>query len=308
MGIGSQLTNLMQLQGPHASNKFLFAVRAIGNHVTQEAQVMRCDYTAELVQIDIHPGGLRISSLSAWRGLLHTETVGAVTGDIEPGQSRDFQAFFRTAVAPVPEAIEAIGVPATFGHETGIHDQGLIMLGGNDFGDGGLVERGPVKSSTVPPCKGPLVIGTVATHITKGGVSREHEYKSQQMRDKLVLWFLGLIEASKYTLEQSHGVPPVSVAFANTTLREKDACGYSSVKTVRSIDLLIFREKKTGFVIHHKLENARDLFPPGLAKRYNVSDYALHGLIPHPEIQIRVLNYDFVGDSNESNLLDSLKK
>jgi len=56
------------------------------------------------------------------------------------------------------------------------------------------------------------------------------------MRDKLVLWFLGLIEASKYTLEQSHGVPPVSVAFANTTLREKDACGYSSVKTVRSID------------------------------------------------------------------------
>ena len=80
------------------------------------------------------------------------------------------------------------------------------------------------------------MIGTVATHIAKGGVSREHEHKPQQMRDKLVLWFLGLIEASKYTLEQSHGVPPVSVAFDNTTLREKDACGYSSVKTVRSID------------------------------------------------------------------------
>jgi hypothetical protein len=151
IGIGSQLANLMQLQGPHASNKFLFAVSAIGNHVTQEAQVMRRDHTAELVQIDIHPSGLRISSLSAWRCLLHTETVGAGTGDIEPGQGRDFKSFFRTAVATVPEAIEAIGVLATFGHETGIHDQGLIMLGGDDFGDGGLVERGPVKASTVPP-------------------------------------------------------------------------------------------------------------------------------------------------------------
>src|SRR5262249_47473925 len=191
--------------------------------------------TAELVQIDIHSGGLRISSLSAWRCLLHTETVGTVTGDIEPGQGRDFSSFFRTAVATVPEAIEAIGVLATFGHATGIHDHGLIMLGGDDFGDGGLVERGPGKASTVPPCKGPLVIGTVATHITKGGVSREHEHKPQQMRDKLVLRFLGLIEASKYTLEQSHGVPPVAVAFDTTTLREKDACGYSSVKTVRSI-------------------------------------------------------------------------
>ena len=61
-------------------------------------------------------------------------------------------------------------------------------------------------------CKGPLVIRAVATHIAKGGVSREHEHKPQQMGDKLVLRFLGLLETIKYTLEQSHGVPPLSVA------------------------------------------------------------------------------------------------
>src|SRR6266699_4300366 len=55
------------------------------------------------------------------------------------------------------------------------------------------------------------------------------------MRDKLVLRFLGFLETIKYILEQSHGVPPVSVALDHTTLKEEGSCGYSSVKTVRSI-------------------------------------------------------------------------
>src|SRR4029450_3111381 len=56
------------------------------------------------------------------------------------------------------------------------------------------------------------------------------------MRDKLILRFLGFLETMKYILEQSHGVPPVSVALDHTTLKEEGSCGYSSVKTVRSID------------------------------------------------------------------------
>lgn len=48
---------------------------------------------------------------------------------------------------------------------------------GGDLGDGAFVERDPVKVSAVPPCKGPLGIGTVATHISKGGVPMEHEQK-----------------------------------------------------------------------------------------------------------------------------------
>src|SRR5262245_60341696 len=55
------------------------------------------------------------------------------------------------------------------------------------------------------------------------------------MEDKLVLRFLGLLTTSQYTLEQSHGVPPSSVALDNTTLKDEGSCGYPSVKTVRSI-------------------------------------------------------------------------
>src|SRR5262249_37272003 len=57
----------------------------------------------------------------------------------------------------------------------------------------------------------------------------------QQMGDKLVLRFLGVLETTQDTVKQSHGVPPVSVALDHTTLKEEDSCGYSSVKTVRSI-------------------------------------------------------------------------
>jgi hypothetical protein len=59
------------------------------------------------------------------------------------------------------------------------------------------------------------------------------------MRDKLVLWFLGFLETMKYILEQSHGVPPVSVVLDHTTLKEEGSCGYSSVKTVHSIEKMV---------------------------------------------------------------------
>src|SRR4051812_17284528 len=101
---------------------------------------MRRDHSAELVQIDIHAGGLRLRGSRAGWCLLHTEAVGAVTREIEPSQRRDFEPFFCAAMATVPEAIKTIGVLATFGHETGIDDQGLIMLSRDDPGDGGLVK------------------------------------------------------------------------------------------------------------------------------------------------------------------------
>jgi hypothetical protein len=140
IGIGSQFAKLMEFQGSHASNKFLFAVSTIGDDVTQAAQVIRLDHTAELVEIDIHPGGLGLRGGSTGWCLLDTEAVCAVVGDIEPGQGGDFKPFFRTAMAPVPKAIKAIGVLATFGHETGVHDQSLIMLRRDDLGDSGFVE------------------------------------------------------------------------------------------------------------------------------------------------------------------------
>jgi hypothetical protein len=158
--------------------------------------------------------GLRIRDLNAYRCLRHTEAVGVVAREIEPGQGRDVEAFFRAAMVAVPACSYSRG---------------------DRLGEGSLTERHPVKGGVIPLCKGPLVIRAVATHIAKGEVSRKHEQESQHMGNKLVLRFLGLRETTQYTLEQSHGVPPISVALDNTTLREEGSCGYSSVKTVRSI-------------------------------------------------------------------------
>src|SRR5215831_7889808 len=62
------------------------------------------------------------------------------------------------------------------------------------------------------------------------------------MGEKLVLRFLGLLELNEYTLEQSHGVSPFSVAMTNTTLEGESACGYPLSKTVRSIEKKGFLE------------------------------------------------------------------
>jgi hypothetical protein len=135
-----------------------------------------------------------------------------VSRELEPGQGREVQPFCRTAVAAVPEAIEARGVLTTCGPNTGFQDQSLSRLRRDDLRDGGLMERDPSKVAAVPPCKGPFVLGTVATHMAKGGVSREHEHQPQQMGDNLVRRLLGWLETTQHTLEQSHGVPPLSVA------------------------------------------------------------------------------------------------
>ena len=71
---------------------------------------MRLDHSAQLGEIDIHPGRFWVRDLSTCWGLLHTEAVSTVAGEIEPSQGRDFESSFRTAMAAVPEAIEAIGV------------------------------------------------------------------------------------------------------------------------------------------------------------------------------------------------------
>lgn len=81
-------------------------------------------------------------------------------------------------MAAVPKATQTIGLFATFGDETGIDGQGLLMLWGNHGGDGRLVERDPIEGSLVPARKGLLMIRTVATHIAKSRVSREHEQES----------------------------------------------------------------------------------------------------------------------------------
>ena len=115
-----------------------------------------------------------------------------MVGDVELGQRRDFQTFFRAAMTAVPEAVKAIGLLATFGDKTGIDPQGLLMCRRDDAEDRRLVEGDKVKVSGVPPCKSPFVLRTVAAEIAKCSVAWEHQQKSQQMCQKLLLRLLGL--------------------------------------------------------------------------------------------------------------------
>lgn len=84
---------------------------------------MRFDHSAQLVEIAIHPGRFWLRGLHTCWGLFHTEAIGTVAGEVEPNQGRDFESSFCTTMTAVPEAIEAIGVLATFGHKAGIDDQ-----------------------------------------------------------------------------------------------------------------------------------------------------------------------------------------
>src|SRR4029453_6122065 len=156
------------------------------------AQMMRRYHTGQLVQIDINACGLCVGGLVCWGCLFDTEAVSAVLGDGEPSRRGGFEALFAAAMAAIPEAVEAIGLLATFGHETGINYQGLFMLRRYYLSDRRFVERDKVKVSGVPTGKGSLVIRAVAAQIPKRSMTGEHKQKSQQMRNKLLLRFLGL--------------------------------------------------------------------------------------------------------------------
>jgi hypothetical protein len=87
-------------------------------------------------------------------GVCDTEAVSAVVGAVEPSQSRECETLCAAAMAAMPAAVEARGLLATFGHETGINHQGLCMLRRYPLRDRRLVERDKGKVSGVPTGKG----------------------------------------------------------------------------------------------------------------------------------------------------------
>ena len=149
----TQFANLLQSQVTESLDEGAFAVEAIGDDVAQVAQIVCRDQTADLSEIALHAAALCPGGRVAGWGLFDTEGVSAVVGDVEPGQQGNFQAPLCTALRAVPEALEAIGVVATFGDEAGIDDQGLFMFGGDRLAQGRLVECDEVKASFVPACQ-----------------------------------------------------------------------------------------------------------------------------------------------------------
>lgn len=87
--------------------------------------------------------------------------------------------------------------------------------------------------------------------------------------------------------------------------------------------LLIFRQGQGGNVVHFVLRKERDVLPPGLAKRFKFQDRSLEGFMVSGQntypytlgttlrelvtVELRVLTYDFIGDSPEANILDALQ-
>ena len=84
--------------------------------------------------------------------------------------------------------------------------------------------------------------------------------------------------------------------------------------------LLIFKLARRGSVVHFVLRKERDILPPGLAKRFKFQDRSLEGFMvagqntyPYTlgqslrdllSVELRVLTYDFIGDSPEASILD----
>jgi hypothetical protein len=153
--------------------------------------MVRRDPTGHVLQIDNTACGLCVGRLVCGWCLFDPETVSAVGGEIEPGPGRAFQAFCAAARAAVPAAIQAVGLLATFGDETGVDHSRLFMCRGKPLGNRRFVERDNSTVSGVPTRKGSFVRRAVAAQMTKRGLAWEHQEPSQEMRHPLVLRRLG---------------------------------------------------------------------------------------------------------------------
>lgn len=70
--------------------------------------------------------------------------------------------------------------------------------------------------------------------------------------------------------------------------------------------LLVFTDQKSGKVVHFITDSWMGALPPGLAKRYTLTERSLGGLMV--DVDLKVLTYDFARDSLESDVLDALQK
>jgi Trypsin-like peptidase domain len=112
---------------------------------------------------------------------------------------------------------------------------------------------------------------------------------------------------------ENAGVRLVSPKYDVRLLGTATAVQYSLLngndRGIRRIDyLLVFKDKGSGDVIHFALRRADDLLPPGLAKRFEFIEPAVHKYSPPPDIELRVLTYDFAEEQPGGSLLDSIAR
>jgi hypothetical protein len=123
----------------------------------------------------------------------------------------------------------------------------------------------------------------------------------------------------------SAGVELVSPVFENIYGNFQFSLSNSNKRPIGNVTyLLIFRQARGGSVVHFVSRKERDTLPPGLAKRFKFRDGSLEGFMVSGQntypytlgtslrdlvnVELRVLTYDFIGDSPEASILDALQK
>src|SRR5262249_29734809 len=177
MGITTELADHMQMQGTDAIDELRFAEIAIDDQVCERFEVLRRDDVCNVRHIRIDTALLRLGARRGG-GLCHAEGIGAILGDIDPGEGGNFQALFRPAVGTVPEHIETIGLLAAFGYKTGIEGQNVLVTWWDDLNDGRMIEGNKIKIPCKPSGKGFLMIRTIPAQIPECHTAWQHQHQS----------------------------------------------------------------------------------------------------------------------------------
>jgi hypothetical protein len=170
----------------------LFAAIASGDHLRERLEVWRRYDGSTMGQIGVETGLRRVPGQRG-RSLFHAERIGAVLGDLDPGQRGNLSTLCRAMVSAVPEHVEPRRVLPTFGHKTRGTGQDGLVVGRDDLAASGVVEADTIHSACKPAGKGLLGIRTISTQVTEGHSSWHQQQHTHHMTQKFLLGFLGVV-------------------------------------------------------------------------------------------------------------------
>jgi hypothetical protein len=159
------------------------------------------------VSRDINAGGVSVCCSGNGRCVCDVEAVRTGVGHSKPRPRGAFETLFRTALAAVPEALEARGLLATFGDEPGSHPQCLFMVGRDYGGQGRLGEADKIHLGRIPAGQGLCMVRALAAQVATGRTSWQQQEESEEMCQKRARRFLRS-QLHQDTLEESQRGPP----------------------------------------------------------------------------------------------------
>lgn len=142
------------------------------------------------------------------------------------------------------------------------------------------------------------------------------------LKGKLKDWEPDIGKDNLPTMKGSGGVELISLAFENVFGNIQFSLKNTNNKPINNISyILIFKDKRTGEVLHFIPMKERDVIPPRLSKRVRFENRNLRGFSDKERypyklgdgdltalvwVELRVLTFDFVDNSPGSKILDSI--